>query len=579
MARLSLTRGQFTSLRWRLLAAFLAVSFGAVAIVAGIAAASVRDNTARLLDRQRDQLRQQIANALSAAFAAGQGSAQTNTLAGLQALAEAQGGQLDVVDSAGRHLTEQHHGTATTTPAPLPTTPAPTATPAPTTQTPAPTPKPLPPTHDATDHGTPSQQPNTPRQTPSQTPSPTPQRRYTPAPTATNGEHHGQEAPPNRVSGDSAVIPPNATPAGGILLVAATPSAPASPSIERVTIPVVVNGSQVATAYLNLPTSDEAVAAARRGLLDAVMWAAALAAALATVVAIVVSRRVSRPLLRLASATRAFAAGDPNPEAQLRPAPGELGEVGRTFAAMAATLRRQEELRRSLIADVAHELRTPVTILRGQTEQFLDGIEAPSTARIVSLHDEVLRLERLTDDLATLSAADAAGLSLQRQPTDLSSLTRQTVDAMLPTLAAAELDFGTDIEDDVTLDADADRIAQVITNLLVNAAKFTPPGGRIDVGLHSDATQAILTVSDSGPGIPDDELPHVFERFWRGRAKGHTGGSGVGLAVVQSIVNAHDGTVTAENNATGGARFVVRLPALTAPTGRPESRRPQVVTS
>jgi two-component system sensor histidine kinase BaeS len=349
--------------------------------------------------------------------------------------------------------------------------------------------------------------------------------------------------------------------------------------VERVTIPVMVDGSQVATAYLNLPTSDAAVAAARRGLLDAVMWAAVLAAGLATVVAIVVSRRVSKPLLRLASATRAFAAGDPHPEATLRPAPGELGEVGRTFAAMAATLRRQEELRRSLIADVAHELRTPVTILRGQTEQFLDGIEAPTTARIVSLHDEVLRLERLTDDLATLSAADAAGLSLQRKPTNLSSLVRQTVDAMLPTLAAAELEVENEIEDDVTLDADADRVKQVITNLLVNAAKFTPPAGRIDVALHRDPTHAILTVSDSGPGIPDDELPHVFERFWRGRTKGHTSGSGVGLSVVQSIVNAHDGTVTADNNANGGARFTVRLPAPAAPASRPESRHPQAAAS
>ncbi|HET9186794.1 MAG TPA: ATP-binding protein [Acidothermaceae bacterium] len=552
MARLSLTRGPLASLRWRLLAAFLAVSFGAVAIVAGIAAASVRDNTARLLDRQRDQLREQIANALSAAFAAGQGSAETNTLAGLQALAEAQGGQLDVVDSTGRHLTEQHHGSSSPTPTTLPT-----------------------PTHDGSDHGTPSQQPNTPRQTPS----PTPEHRSTPQPTATGGERHGQTAPPNRIGRDSGVVVATVAPAPAILLVAATPPAPASPSVERVTIPVVVDGSQVATAYLNLPTSDAAVAAARRGLLDAVMWAAVLAAGLATVVAIVVSRRVSKPLLRLASATRAFAAGDPHPEATLRPAPGELGEVGRTFAAMAATLRRQEELRRSLIADVAHELRTPVTILRGQTEQFLDGIEAPTTARIVSLHDEVLRLERLTDDLATLSAADAAGLSLRRKPTNLSSLVRQTFDAMLPTLAAAELEVENEIEDDVTLDADADRVKQVITNLLVNAAKFTPPAGRIDVALHRDPTHAILTVSDSGPGIPDDELPHVFERFWRGRTKGHTSGSGVGLSVVQSIVNAHDGTVTADNNANGGARFTVRLPAPAAPASRPESRHPQAAAS
>ncbi len=568
-------RVPFISLRWRLLAAFLAVSLGAVALVSGIAAASVRDNTARLLDRQRDQLREQIATALSAAFAAGRGSADTSTLAGLQALAAAQGAELDVVDTTGRHLTEpQHHGDATS-----PTAPAPTAPTTPSTTAPPTTRPPADPTRP------PAEQ--TPRPT---GPATSDHRSGTQQPTATGGGHHAATPTPtsNRTGRDAAVTSPTLVPAPVVVLVAATPTAPAatpSPPViapntvpanaatDRVTVPIVADGNLVATAYLDLPTSDAAVAAARRGLLNAVMWAAVLAAALATVAAVLVSRRVSKPLLGLAAATRAFAAGDPDAEAKLRPAPGELGAVGRTFAAMAATLRRQEELRRGLIADVAHELRTPVTILRGQTEQLLDGIEVPSTARIVSLHDEVLRLERLTDDLAALSAADAAVLTLQRRPIDLAALTRQTIDAMRPTLAAAELDAETDIDDDLLLDADPGRLTQVATNLLANAAKFTPPHGRIEVELHRDATDAVLTVSDTGPGIPDDELPHVFDRFWRGRASGPASGSGVGLAVVQSIVSAHGGTVTAENNATGGARFTVRLPIGATPNARPHPRR------
>ncbi|HEY5184674.1 MAG TPA: HAMP domain-containing sensor histidine kinase, partial [Actinomycetes bacterium] len=304
---------------------------------------------------------------------------------------------------------------------------------------------------------------------------------------------------------------------------------------------------------------------ARAALLRSLFVGTLLALLLAVAAAVVVSRRVSRPLVALAAATRSFAAGEPHPDRLIRRAPGELGEVGRAFTAMTATLTHQDEQRRALIADVAHELRTPVAILRGQTEQLLDGIAEPTTDRLVSLHDEVLRLERVTEDLATLSAADAAGLALRTEPVDLGQLAARTVDAMQAHFDDAELTAHADVDDDVVVHGDPTRLSQVVTNLLTNAAKFTPPGGRITVEVHRAAQGAELVVTDTGPGIPPDELPHLFDRFWRGRAAGTRSGTGIGLSVVASLVAAHGGTVTARAPADGGAQFTVTLPTISRP--------------
>ncbi len=176
-----------------------------------------------------------------------------------------------------------------------------------------------------------------------------------------------------------------------------------------------------------------------------------------------------------------------------------------------------------------------MTILRGQIEQILDGIAEPTTERIVSLHEEVLRLERLTEDLATLSTADAAGMSLHVEPVDLSTVTADVVHAMHAQFDDAEIVVSSDLQPRAVVNGDGARVAQVITNLLTNAVTFTPPSGNINVGLHDTGWQIELTVADTGTGIPADELPHVFDRFWRGRGAGARSGSGIGLAVVSVL--------------------------------------------
>ena len=536
---MDIRRRCFGTLGWRLLAAFLTVAVGAVVLLALVAAVSVDRRTATLVDAQRSQLRTQVAAALAAAYTAGRGSWQPNDLAGVQALAAAHDAHVVVRDSTGHQVTTVdpgHHdgswGPGSTAPSSAPAAPHHDGA------TPAPAPQPT--HHDGSTPGT--------TQT---SPQPTHSDQWWPGSQMHDGESHALPR-----AGAAVVL---AAGPGPLAAPAAAPSAQPSP----VTVPIVVNGTQVGTAEITLPSgADAAVTTARDALLRTVGLGAALAVLLAGLAAVFVTRRMSRPLVALAAATRSFAAGDPEPERLLRPAPGELGDVGRSFTAMAATVRRQDELRRAVVADVAHELRTPVTILRGQTEQLLDGIATPTTARLVSLHDEVLRLERLTDDLAALSAADAAGLALHTVPVDLAKLTRSAVEAMTAGFDDAELHVALDTDDEVVVDGDATRLTQVVTNLLTNAAKFTPAGGTVTVTVARDRDQAVLTVADTGPGIPADELPHLFERFWRGRGSGSRGGTGIGLAVVHALVTAHHGTVTADSPAGGGARLTIHLPTV-----------------
>ncbi len=299
----------------------------------------------------------------------------------------------------------------------------------------------------------------------------------------------------------------------------------------------------------------------RAALLTAVGWSAALAAFGALIVSAMVARGVVQPIRRLSVAVSSLRlGGGSSPRIGDNAGPGELGELGRAFDAMAASLEREDRLRRALVADVAHELRTPVAILQAETEALADGMVTPSAPALNSLHEEAVRLGRMVEDLQTLASAAAAGLEMAPRRLDLGRVAADAADSLASRFVAARVDLEQRLPPTVVM-GDPRRLHQVVTNLLANAAKYTPAGGKVTVTACADGAHAVLEVSDTGPGIPEEERLLVWERFYRGRGTRRGDGSGIGLAVVKELVEAHGGQVSIDEASGGGARFVVRLPA------------------
>jgi two-component system, OmpR family, sensor histidine kinase BaeS len=326
--------------------------------------------------------------------------------------------------------------------------------------------------------------------------------------------------------------------------------------------PLTSGGQQIGTLLVRF-TGQGLTASAynlRSSLVRAVIGAAGLAAVLALLAAVLVSRRITRPVTRIIESARAMGRGDRRARVgQIADAPAELRELAAAFDQMADSLTAQEQLRRNLVADVAHELRTPVAVLQANTEALLDGLVAHTPEQTASLHEEVKRLGRMVEDLQTLAAAEAAALQLSRQPCDLAEIAAEEADDWDASFAAAEVSFTRRLEPAPVL-ADPVRLHQVITNLLSNALKFTPPGGQVRISLTPDSGQARLEVSDTGPGISPEDQAHVFDRLWRGTGAAQTAGSGIGLAVAAELARAHEGSIDVASELGSGSRFTLVLP-------------------
>ena len=335
---------------------------------------------------------------------------------------------------------------------------------------------------------------------------------------------------------------------------------------------VVVDGRGVGTAVVTFTSGELAQAEqhVRDALRGTVLIGALVAAVVALVVAIPLARRVIRPLARVTDIARRLGDGDATARVGDHDAPGELGALATTFDEMADRLEAHEATRRNLTADIAHELRTPLTLLQGSCEEIIDGIAEPSLERFVQLHDDVLRLRRLVDDLSVLADADAATTepTLRHEQCDLADIAAMVADSMAPLVEAHQHQLRRHLEP-VTIGGDPVRLAQIVTSLLANAVKFTPPGGHIDLDVHADRdpnagqSHAILAVSDDGPGISPADRPHVFERFYRANDTRAVAGTGIGLAVVQQLVRAHRGRIEIADTPRGTS-MVVTLPRVSA---------------
>jgi two-component system sensor histidine kinase BaeS len=326
--------------------------------------------------------------------------------------------------------------------------------------------------------------------------------------------------------------------------------------------PITVGGARIGEVVVR--STGSGLGAADRtleiALLRAIAGAAGLAALVALVTGLTVARRITRPVTRLIAVTRAMASGDRAARAGGIRAPGELRELAVAFDQMATTLDRQEQLRRDLVADVAHELRTPVAILQAGHEALLDGVAEPTPAELASLRDEVLRLARMVGDLQTLAAADAAALQLVLRPGDLGGIAADAASSLARRFEAAGVTLNQDLAP-VPVRADARWLHQVITNLLTNALKFTAAGGQVSIRTSQRGPDAVLQVSDTGVGIPPDDLPHIFDRFWRGQSAAQISGSGIGLAIAAQLAQAHGGMLTARSEPGQGTELTLTLPA------------------
>ena len=306
------------------------------------------------------------------------------------------------------------------------------------------------------------------------------------------------------------------------------------------------------------PEEPSFVASVNRWLLLAALAAVALALALSLALA----RRILGPVEMITAAARRMEAGDPGPRV---PAEGddEIGDLARAFNSMADAVGRAESLRRALVADVAHELRTPLTNLRCQIEALEDGLLQPDAAAIRSLREETLLLARLVGDLQELALAESGQLPLHRGPVHVAEAVHSALAAMRPLAEARGIALEAAVPSDAIVEADRERLAQVLRNLLANALTHSPDGGRIAVTASAERGHVAIEVADSGAGIPAEHLPHVFDRFYRAdpsRARA-TGGSGLGLAIVKQLVEAHGGTVAVESEPGRGARFRLTLAA------------------
>lgn len=285
------------------------------------------------------------------------------------------------------------------------------------------------------------------------------------------------------------------------------------------------------------------------------------AIALSIVLSLLISRTLTAPLSKLAEAARQFAVRHWNVRAPVQ-GTDEIAEVAREFNAMADDIQRAETLRRNLMADIAHELRTPLTVLQGNLRAMLDGVYPLKRAEIATLYDETRLLSRLVDDLRELALVEAGQLHLELRPTDLGPILESTATSFAPVAEMQGVQLDVQTNPLPLVQADADRLAQVLRNLISNALRHTPQGGKVRLTAEMMHDQVRVRVIDTGEGIAPEDLPYVFERFYRGdKSRARTsGGTGLGLAIAKAWVEAMGGQIGITSEVGHGAQVWFTLP-------------------
>jgi signal transduction histidine kinase len=338
-----------------------------------------------------------------------------------------------------------------------------------------------------------------------------------------------------------------------------------SPTQLDASIPLIVDGKTVGYLFmsggLGISQLDQQVILAR--LNRAVLWAGLLSGALGLSLALILAYTLLRPVHALTHAAQQLATGDLSHRVQVH-GEDELATLGQAFNQMADSLQQAEESRRAMTADIAHELRTPLSVQRANLEALQDGVYPLTVDNLLPVIEQNHLLACLVDDLRTLALADAGQINLERAQTDFPALVGRVVERFQPqaTVQQVSLIFSPPAAPIPGLTIDPIRLEQVLTNLLSNAFRYTPAGGQIDLTMTSTPDQVSLVIHDSGPGIPPQALPYIFDRFYRAD-KSRTrseGGAGLGLAIARQLVRLHGGDLRAANHPSGGALFSLTLP-------------------
>jgi signal transduction histidine kinase len=291
--------------------------------------------------------------------------------------------------------------------------------------------------------------------------------------------------------------------------------------------------------------------------------AAGVAALIALTAALLLSGRITGSLDRLIRVARARGRGDLTVRAGDVGGFGEIRELAEAFDQTADARDEQDRLRRNLVADVAHELRTPIAVLQAGHEALLDGLTRPTPANLASLHDETLRLGKMVDDLQRLASAEAAALQLRLIPCDLAAIAQDAADSLADAFGSAGISIRQRVAEAQVM-CDPARMREITTNLLTNALKFTPRGGTVLIETEPPEPgreQAQLAVTDTGIGILPADLPRVTERFFRSGRTSGIAGAGIGLTIVAEIVRGHHGSMEIDSEPGTGTTVTITLPA------------------
>ena len=300
---------------------------------------------------------------------------------------------------------------------------------------------------------------------------------------------------------------------------------------------------------------------------QAALTAGIIAIALSLIVALLLAYRLLLPVRDLTNASEQLAAGDLSYRVPIR-GNDELATLGKTFNHMAGSLQNAEENRQVMTADIAHELRNPLAVQRATLEALQDGIYEPTPDRLGLIIEQNQMLTRLVNDLSTLALADAGRLGLDKVPTDIYELLKRIAGnfSVQATEYGQKIAISNEIQEagSLVINIDPIRVEQIINNLISNALRYNPENGQIQIRLSTIQAIVIIDVIDQGPGIPDDALPHIYERFYRAdksRSR-QEGGTGLGLAIAHQLAEAHGGSLKAANLTAGGSMFTLSLPNL-----------------